>query len=59
MGPVVAEIIIYLDRFEEVNLSGNRIDGYLGEQFIERLGKTKRIDLSHNRIGKMGCSKFA
>jgi len=40
-------------------LSYNRIDALLGESLIEKLGKTRIIDLSHNRIGKVGCQKFS
>jgi hypothetical protein len=59
MGPVVTEIMGFLDRFEQVDLSYNRIDALLGEALVERLGRVKRVDLSHNRIGKVGCDKFA
>jgi hypothetical protein len=59
MGPVVAEIMGFLDRFEQVDLSYNRIDALLGEALVERLGRVKRVDLSHNRIGKVGCDKFS
>lgn len=26
---------------------------------IEKLGKVKRVDMSHNRLGKTGCEKFS
>jgi hypothetical protein len=55
MGPVVTEIMNYLGKFEQVDLSYNRIDVLLGEALIEKLSKVKKIDLSHNRIGKFGC----
>lgn len=38
-----------------MDLSYNRIDPTLAETFISRLAKARRIDLSHNRIGKIGC----
>lgn len=34
MGPVVTEIMGFLDRFEQVDLSYNRIDALLGEALV-------------------------
>lgn len=42
-----------------MDLSYNRIDVLLAEALIEKLGKVKRVDMSHNRIGKTGCEKFS
>ena len=48
-----------MDHFEYVDLSYNQIDRLTSEFIIENLGKVTTIDLSHNRIGKVGCTKFA
>lgn len=59
LGPLVGELLQFLDRFEQVDLSYNRIDPTLAETFISRLAKARRIDLSHNRIGKIGCERLS
>ena len=45
--------------FEYVDLSSNQIDRLLSESLIPELKNVKIINLSSNRIGKIGCDKFA
>ena len=59
LGPVISELIEYVGDFESVDLSNNRIDRLLSESLIESLSHVQIINLSHNRIGKVGCAKFA
>jgi hypothetical protein len=44
-----------LDTFEEVDLSYNRIDPTLADVLIDKLKNIRKINLSHNKIGKVGC----
>ena len=59
MGPVVSEIVSYLGHFEQIDFSYNCIDSAMAESIIEQVGRAKKVDLSHNRIGKVGCQKFS
>lgn len=58
MGSVVSQIIGVIGRFQFVDLSSNEIDRNISDTLISELQNVRIIDLSHNRIGKLGCDRF-
>lgn len=58
MGWVVSQIIGVVGKFKMVDLSHNEINSNISEALISELKNVKIINLSHNRIGKVGCQSF-
>lgn len=55
LGPVVSQILMELHHFQEIDFSYNRIDSTMSEAIVEKLGRVRKVNLSHNRISKVGC----